>query len=47
MVGEHNPKELGSGPDKISERNQLPGRIWEIHLDGLMAQLGSWQASTN
>jgi len=32
-------RKTGLGPDKISESNQLFGRILEIKVDGLMAQV--------
>jgi molybdopterin-binding protein len=34
-----NREKWGLGPDKISESNQLIGRILEIKIDGLMAQV--------
>ena len=38
-LAEVNPRKLGLGPDKISESNQLQGRLLEIRVDGLMAQV--------
>ena len=32
-------RKCGLGSDKISESNQLPGRILQIKVDGLMAQV--------
>jgi molybdopterin-binding protein len=38
-LADESRKKWSLGPDKISERNQLLGRILRIKVDGLMAQV--------
>ena len=39
QLDEATPRDLGLGPGKISESNRLRGRLLEIRVDGLMAQV--------